>query len=639
MFEPGVLPVRAVPQTGESLRSLVRRSALAMGYDSIQQLLALDGCIGSQAQLDHLDRGPPLVQLARRLGRIASELETLTAHRFAKQLVLTGAGAAGGSACDSKTLLRFFCPARPRVCSECLRDDPQFEPLLWSFRPLSVCLRHRALLIDQCPQCGRHLRPLRLELVRCACDHDFREAASVQFGDSAHQLSRQLIGWLEGDRVPFEEFSVPAMFWWLDRLAAAMRQTPPWLSRTRAELSLPDLVTIDQVGWLAATEILSQWPARFWEFLDSYQQIDKYHATSTGIGRSFGQFLRAADYLERLGHPAPAEVLREYLLTRYTRGHLTAKTRLFGTAQSQRRLATRPWLTQTEAARHLHLRQGTIRDLVKRRLLVGHTSPAGSKGRTVGVLERSAVDALALRLNRSLSTLEAAKRLGIDRHRVIDLIHDGHLPDAVRTAPGWRIPEQTIAELLDLCGRLPVLPVNHRGWISSRQATRRFGFRGLTLVRLLRLVQQADVAARIDPANRNLRGLYVCEAELIDRLPELQEHHLANVGYTLNQLTHRLFPATPIKAVVLHKWIRAGLLQAEGRGRAWWIAPAEVARFRATYCLAKQAQARLGVSRSTLARWERMGRITAVYSRSSHPGAGATLYWLAEILGHAKPAA
>jgi predicted site-specific integrase-resolvase len=87
-----------------------------------------------------------------------------------------------------------------------------------------------------------------------------------------------------------------------------------------------------------------------------------------------------------------------------------------------------------------------------------------------------------------------------------------------------------------------------------------------------------------------------------------------------------LVPGQPLKEVVLRKWIEAGLLRAQRRSKAWWIEPEEVERFRATYCLAAEACALLGVSRSTLSRWEQQQRIHPIYSRQSHSAAGASVY-------------
>jgi hypothetical protein len=50
---------------------------------------------------------------------------------------------------------RAWCPQ----CNEQWRQDREviYEPLLWSFREVEVCLHHNCLLIDECPYCSSRL--------------------------------------------------------------------------------------------------------------------------------------------------------------------------------------------------------------------------------------------------------------------------------------------------------------------------------------------------------------------------------------------------------------------------------------------------------------------------------------------------
>ena len=52
-----------------------------------------------------------------------------------------------------------------------------------------------------------------------------------------------------------------------------------------------------------------------------------------------------------------------------------------------------------------------------------------------------------------------------------------------------------------------------------------------------------------------------------------------------------------------------------------------------TYCLASEACELLGISRSTLARWERDGKLQPAYSRRLNTGAGASVFRRADIEG------
>jgi excisionase family DNA binding protein len=80
--------------------------------------------------------------------------------------------------------------------------------------------------------------------------------------------------------------------------------------------------------------------------------------------------------------------------------------------------------------------------------LAGHLTPAGARGRTMGLVRRDSVEAFQYRQSTALSVIQAAKRLGIGRRCILDLIHAGSLPGAVRSKAGWRIPEETIEAIL-----------------------------------------------------------------------------------------------------------------------------------------------------------------------------------------------
>ena len=94
----------------------------------------------------------------------------------------------------------------------------------------------------------------------------------------------------------------------------------------------------------------------------------------------------------------------------------------------------------------------------------------------------------------------------------------------------------------------------------------------------------------------------------------------------VNRAARSLFPQRPAKAYVLKRWIRGGLLRARKMGQRTVISAEEIKRFRNEYCLAQEAAQMLGISRSTLSRWEVQGRIVPVYGKRVTPQAGFWLY-------------
>lgn len=625
------LPLRESPQAGESLTSFTRRHNVAMGYENLHRLLTLLEESKFPRHMELLGRGPLLSALASLLRRDPEELVGMTVHAWADALVLRAQNAPVPASCDAQTVLRFFDAAHRRICPLCVEVSPVWERLVWTFRPLVICPDHAVFLIDRCPQCRRTFLPRRLDIAVCRCGASFAGipavTASVAVIEATHFMLKRL------RRPPLSSLDLPSAAWfaWLDRLQSAILKTPTWLRRTRLEMELLESVGDEATAWLAAAEMILAGSSRQAEFLDEFQTLDRRCTPSTRIGRTFGQLLRDAERLERLGYAAPADGLRRYLLERYTRGHLNSKGILFRGPEHRRQLEDRPWITQTDAARFLHLRQPTIAELVRRGILQGSIQVSGPRGRTNGVVSRSSVAAYVRRLETAVSVRETAVRLGIDTPRVLELIRENVLTDAVRGPLGWLIPLDCVTGILDCVKQLPDLPVDRGRWIPFREALRRFGIGEFSVVRIVQLVRDEQLSARRDPAAPTLRGLYLDGTELRLRSRQAQAERRTASGYSLSHVAAALFPDRPIRVAVLRKWMDAGILRAERCRKAWRITPEEVTRFRATYCLAQEVCTLLNVARSTLDRWIIERRIVPVYSRRTHPGAGTPIFFRADV--------
>ena len=328
------LPARAKPLPGESLTSLLRRTAQAMGYESPSRLAALLAGQGARPpHLNHLGHRPTLRTAASLLLLPVETISSLTVHHHAPALVLIKRGQEQPGLCDSKAILRYFSASWP-VCPRCLSQDAiPYERLLWSFRPLPICCEHGCFLVSRCPSCRRPLRADRQDVVCCRCGHDLGDVDPAAVSSPGLHLAGNLNQALSEQVFLLPEMPAAAGFWWAERMAVAIGQTPGWLTQVGQRLGLEPQHHGDAIAWLAAAEILTDWPRRLEAFLDAFQQIDKHRTTSTGVSRRFGLFLRQASYLEGMGYPAPANALRQYLLQHYAGGHLSGKICLFQNAQ------------------------------------------------------------------------------------------------------------------------------------------------------------------------------------------------------------------------------------------------------------------------------------------------------------------
>lgn len=637
------LPARVVPQPGESLASFIRRTSQAIGYESPRRLLALLASHGPlPPQLQQFQPSRALDHLAVLVRQSAETLLSLTLHCYASALSLARKDQRASSLCDSATVLRYFLPS-DAVCSRCLKQGSvSYERLLWSFRPIPVCIEHGNLLFNRCPACRRTLRWDRQDILRCRCGYSLDAADAQAIPTEALALAENLHGALIGNLFGPQGMRPAACFWWADQIATAIAKTPVWQEEFAGRFGLQDCQNGEFVQRLAAAEVLADWPGQLHAFLDSFQQVDKYRTTSTGLGRRFGMLRRKAAWLEDQGHPAPAEALRQYLIDRYDGGHLRRKVCLFHKPKDQERLSQRAWITQTSAAKLLGLRHSAVASLIQQGILTGTMHLAGMNGRSVGVVIRKSVEALRCELNSALNVEATVSRLGIGRGSVLHLIHSGTLRGAVRTAKGWKEFPSSFAELDALAEQLPVGKAKAVGWLSLRQATRRFGPTGLSLIRLLELIRNGEISARMANPEKHLNGIVVAQADLVAQSTAIRDRRDRTSGYPLHSLGKCLFPGRPIKPTVLKKWISVGLLKAGKSRRGHTVSGEELQWFRSCYCLANEACRLLGVGRTTLSRWEREGRVQPVYGKRLTPGAGFSLYRredLTLLVRHRPPAA
>lgn len=620
---------------GESLTSLIRQTAHAMGYGKMYPLRLLIGdCSSLVATMDYLSPGPAMERISQLLDRSTEELLSLTVHQYAPRLVLRPRGEASARLCDLKTRGKYFSLQLSPVCPRCFQTDTSpYDRLLWSCRGLPICTEHGILLVSQCSGCGRHIRPRRDKVDRCRCGQPFEDMETGRLTPRATARMRAVEHWLTHGEVPIPELTTPAFLWWAEKLTTAVKKTPNWLQRTRDELDLQPTVMPEAVAWLATADMALNWPDRLYEFLDAFQQVDKYHHTDTGLSRRFGSLLRYAAHLDRWGHPEPADALRRYLLERYSGGHVTSKCCLFRDPEQQTRLSEREWISLTNAAKQLKLDTGEVIGLVRKGSLVGYVRKAGRTGRAMGIVSRQSIERSLPRVESLLGTFQAGEMLGIGQTTVRRMIYADLLPNAVRSPTGaWQIPQESVTHLLEWYQQLPANQTANARWLPAKQATRVFGRIGLTLVTLLRLLLDGRVQARRTRGHRNLDGLLVLkidvENELVHMCPELS----LKTTFPLYELAKILLPGRPTKERVLKKWIELGLLKATRAKRALVVTESEVQHFRKTYCLTDEASRQLGVVPNTLCRWQAEGKIQPVYGRRVTPGAGFTLYRRQDVL-------
>jgi hypothetical protein len=82
-------------------------------------------------------------------------------------------------------------PARPKVCPICLSES-NYCRRVWELSIVTVCLKHKCLLIDECPSCKRNIRWIRNRISVYSCEFDWREATVIPVEESEVTLTRHV---------------------------------------------------------------------------------------------------------------------------------------------------------------------------------------------------------------------------------------------------------------------------------------------------------------------------------------------------------------------------------------------------------------------------------------------------------------
>jgi hypothetical protein len=79
----------------------------------------------------------------------------------------------------------------PKVCPRCLSESLHCRRI-WELSAVTTCLKHRCLLIDECPNCTRRISWVRNRVGVCSCEFDWREATATDVEGSDITVTHHL---------------------------------------------------------------------------------------------------------------------------------------------------------------------------------------------------------------------------------------------------------------------------------------------------------------------------------------------------------------------------------------------------------------------------------------------------------------
>jgi len=187
-----MLPVRLTPVVGEAIDSWLEASARSLDL-SLGQLFGLLGISLRRQQALVRRLAPAEIAILVEGTRVpAPELLAMTLSRY------------DGTATelnDNTGLVNqsfpFAARAGSRYCPECLAETVGRWQLQWRLGWSFVCVRHRCLLVDVCPNCARRPRkePTQLCAVPslCPCGADLASSRIVKFPEAHSIVAAQQI--------------------------------------------------------------------------------------------------------------------------------------------------------------------------------------------------------------------------------------------------------------------------------------------------------------------------------------------------------------------------------------------------------------------------------------------------------------
>jgi len=301
---------------GESLASLLERLT-QLNYLPYPRTLShiCHEQLPAPVNLDHLAR-PKWVETFLRLADLThispEDLYAASDHRFAPFLTPPGQSPVElpwiGS--TSKVMLtpglthgRLRSALSAQYCPRCL-EDATYHRLSWIPTAAAICLQHRCLLVNQCPQCQKRISIQEIVRQRCrVCQADL-STAEIFFveGDELGLLSQQMIqSWLGLVADLPDQFNFPSdhpavLYRFLENLLWRLLVCWKDLPNLSAPLDGLDKFTTASVHYLpalapgeifylcrAAFTGVMNWPDGLFQFLDAY--CDSYPSNQASANR------------------------------------------------------------------------------------------------------------------------------------------------------------------------------------------------------------------------------------------------------------------------------------------------------------------------------------------------------------------
>ncbi len=167
-----------------------------------------------------------------------------------------------------------------QFCPDCL-NEAAYHHLSWLLGEVTTCLKHRCLLVDECPHCQGWIQIPDIVTQHCAhCDAHLARAVVTYLPDHSLELFAQqtIQAWwglteTTADQSRWTLLAVPhlTLYRLFEHLVESIRAKWGWEYFYRQTPISPDTHAIQT----SAFEALIDWPQGFWDFLREYLQRER----------------------------------------------------------------------------------------------------------------------------------------------------------------------------------------------------------------------------------------------------------------------------------------------------------------------------------------------------------------------------
>lgn len=189
---------------------------------------------------------------------------------------------------------------RPKICPDCL-SELSYCRRLWELSLITTCLKHKRLLIDECPKCKKQISWSRKYVCICTCKFDWRESPASPVEEAEMMLTKH-VHWICGVLAGENQLQVPLnplrkltlndlllpLFFIAGQHKGMSSATSKHLAAAGKNQSFHRILT-------GAYSVFENWPVNYFEFLDRRRVQERtvtrtYQRMKSALYGEFGSF-------------------------------------------------------------------------------------------------------------------------------------------------------------------------------------------------------------------------------------------------------------------------------------------------------------------------------------------------------------